>query len=694
MSVKRLRTWKFIILHYHLHIDKTIGFILIDNVYSRTYIKKDHESSAKTILLITLKETKTMEFFLIIIVVFIILGTIGSKANAKKTEIFEKKYTMSQEVQHTLTDKKIDASVIDVSGDAVKIPPAHFSNNAEVPHWPHFYVYSHKALDDASADQRSFYAYFKSNFLKGNYLELFGNNNYAFILLFDLLNEYEVEPSLDPLHVYLKALAENYPKTRSYCKTFLIQKLQKRGDTKGISRVYGEFGMLNNASEYDNSFYRLGTRYKSKLNLTPDQEKWLNFIWDPGNNFCSIEFCLLETIKLYLLLIEQFDAALKEESSSFLKQIETISDIVATKQFRYKKGSFNYMYNMISTTESLYRLLFRYSENALREHYGHKRKVTTDFNYKGEVKNLWDAKILSRLDAFIKLSLPKLQMPDELTELSLNAQNTGRWKFSFEKIKEEYGTDGKKFLKEIEKLGKVNKKNPSIENIFFEASKFIAKSDRETSLSLYIHYLYHDLQSASFDNKPLTKTIQKSLFRNNEELKEFEKLVSDLIKEKDLQKALQSVGNVYVPKRKKISLDAAVITEVHQKHSTTVSLLDEILGDEYVDDITTIKSSVVNDEEVKITITQKATSPVPLQVTNAVNLSPVHVELLELFAKHSFIISDQEIEIFARSKGVFKNGLIEGVNDCCYEHLDDLLIEEEDDNYIVNENSYQSVLNT
>ena len=92
------------------------------------------------------------------------------------------------------------------------------------------------------------------------------------------------------------------------------------------------------------------------------------------------------------------------------------------------------MYNMISTTESLYRLLFRYSENALREHYGHKRKVTTDFNYKGEVKNLWDAKILSRLDAFIKLSLPKLQMPDELTELSLNAQNTGRWKFSFEKI--------------------------------------------------------------------------------------------------------------------------------------------------------------------------------------------------------------------------------------------------------------------
>ena len=65
---------------------------------------------------------------------------------------------------------------------------------------------------------------------------------------------------------------------------------------------------------------------------------------------------------------------------------------------------------------------------------------------------------------------------------------------------------------------------------------------------------------------------------------------------------------------------------------------------------------------------------------------------LEIFAKGNFSIPQSELETFAKSKGVFKNQLIESINEICYEDLDDVLIEEEDEHYIINPNYYQRLL--
>ena len=62
--------------------------------------------------------------------------------------------------------------------------------------------------------------------------------------------------------------------------------------------------------------------------------------------------------------------------------------------------------------------------------------------------------------------------------------------------------------------------------------------------------MYHDLKSVTFDNKQLTKTIQKSLFKTNEQLHDFEIIVSELINDKNLDKALKNVHKVYEIKRK------------------------------------------------------------------------------------------------------------------------------------------------
>jgi hypothetical protein len=68
-----------------------------------------------------------------------------------------------------------------------------------------------------------------------------------------------------------------------------------------------------------------------------------------------------------------------------------------------------------------------------------------------------------------------------------------------------------------------------------------------------------------------------------------------------------------------------------------------------------------------------------------VDLAPVQIRLLELFAKNNFTAPQTEIEDFARRNGAFKNQVIESVNEACYEFLDDVLIEEDEDLYIVNE---------
>ena len=55
-------------------------------------------------------------------------------------------------------------------------------------------------------------------------------------------------------------------------------------------------------------------------------------------------------------------------------------------------------------------------------------------------------------------------------------------------------------------------------------------------------------------------------------------------------------------------------------------------------------------------------------------------------------ILQSEFETFAKSKGAFKNQLIDSINEICYEHLDDNLIEADDKYYIINQDYYQKIL--
>jgi hypothetical protein len=590
-----------------------------------------------------------------------------------------------------------DDSIIDVTDQSYRI---NLNNNlikysSGVPYWTHHYVYSYSEINTASVDQRKFYNIFKKNFLNGEFIDLEGNTNYAFVLLFDLLNEYDSHKDISKLESQLKILGQCYPKTKSYGVSFLIEKMELDGYSDDVTRLKEEnsYSYQNYNSNHEYDYWQLGGKYKTKLNLNDEEVNLLNKLWYPTTNFCSIEFCCLEVLKLYIAVFSELKSKYESEGTTIKKELTFVADIIARKHFRFRSGSQNYKYAIESTTNTFYLTIFKYCENAVRDSYGHKRKLNTDNHYTNEEAKIeFDSRIISKVTEILPNLVFKITPPDEATEIELNLQTTSRWKIKFEQLTTNFQSDSNAFFEDIIELGKVNKKNPSIENIFFEASKFIAKYDKVTSLKLYIHYLYHDLKSATFDNKQLTKTIQKSLFKTNEQLHNFDQIVSALIKDKNLEKALNAVPMIYEVKRKKIQLDMTSISVVQKQHAGTVDRLRKILCDEFEDEDNSIQAQEINSEEIKIEIIKKNEESQHSAFLNELSLNPIHVCILELFSKNNFSILQSEIEDFAKSKGVFKNQVIESINESCLEVLEDLLIEEEDDYYTINPEYFQKIL--
>lgn len=587
-----------------------------------------------------------------------------------------------------------DDSIVDITDQVFELSPNDYlkKHDSGVPLWKTPIYYRYSELESASVEQKTFYNIFQKNFLEGNYFDLEGNTNYALILLFDLIRQYEVHKNISNLEIQLKILGQCYPKTKSYGVTFLVQKMKLEGDNENRIRFQNEnsyhYPYNTNSIDYDTFNWR--SKYKTKLNLDKENENLLDRIWYPSNNFCSIEFCCLEVLKLYIAVISELKDKYKSEGTSIEKEFTFVADVIARKHFNYRNGSQTYKYSIESITNTFYSNIFKHCENAVRQFYGHKRKLNTDTYYTNEEAKLeFESKIISKVAELLPPLISNVAKPDEATELELNSQTINRWRIKFDELTTNFKNDSTNFVVDIIQLGKINSNNPSIENIFFEASKFIAKYDKVASLTLYMHYLFYDLKSATFDNKQLSKTIQKSLFKTNEQLQDFKQIVNELIKNKKLNKALNAIPKIYEIKRKKIQLNRTIIKEVQQKHSGTVELLNEYLRDEFEDENNSIKSQEMNSDEIEI-IQKNEESNHTVFLSN-LSLNPIQVSILELFSKNNFSILQIEIEEFAKSKGVFKNQVIESINETCYEVLDDVLIEEEDDCYSIIPDYFQKI---
>ena len=444
---------------------------------------------------------------------------------------------------------------------------------------------------------------------------------------------------------------------------------------------------------YDPDFWKIGKKYSRKLNLNDHQITMLDKMSFSGNVFNEIEYCKIQILKQFLRAVEYLYKHCIPVNKSYSTVIDELSEIIVCLRYHYRKESLNYSYTYDSVQTEIFNHILKLCENNVREMYGIKRKINTDFNYnEPDILHQYNKKIVSKLEVFLADNQHQVLDADYKTNIILNENNTNRWKVKFDLIKEDY-SNPVAFEREIFRLAEVNVKNPSLDVIFFEASKFVADFDRTCALRLYIHYLEKDLNSSKFDQRKLNKTIQKSLFSTQEQLTDFEKILNDFIADRNLETAIEKANKLYQPKRKRITIDPEAIKDIQAQHSETADILGQILNSEEEEEFFT--NTVVPDdkEEVMITINSRTSENQVCKYLDDLNLTEIQKEILDLFEKNSFNMLQTDFGDFIKTKGLFMGSTIDSINEYCFEILDDILIEEDDEYFIINTNYYQKLLN-
>lgn len=97
----------------------------------------------------------------------------------------------------------------------------------DIPYFDRQSLWLNDKLHESTEEQQQFYDIFKAEFLKGNYIDLQGNYNYASTLLIDLLNNHYDNPDL--LQDYITSVKKYYPVVGFYGDIFLVPKLEELG---------------------------------------------------------------------------------------------------------------------------------------------------------------------------------------------------------------------------------------------------------------------------------------------------------------------------------------------------------------------------------------------------------------------------------------------------------------------------------
>jgi hypothetical protein len=434
---------------------------------------------------------------------------------------------------------------------------------------------------------------------------------------------------------------------------------------------------------------RLGDEYQKQLNLNDQQVDILNQLWYPSNNFSSIPFCRSQIVKLFVLILDDLSYKYQRQGTAIEVEFNTVADLMTRSRVKHGLNDYSYKHTMLSSLTDIHYNIFKHAENALRIHYGHTRKINTDPDISDEeVLSEYHLRISDKLSQVLQVWIPRVDMPDRKTDRLLYGQSPGRWRQAFERISKESRNNTPRYMDLVMDLAELNSSNPSLEMIYYEASKDISSVDPQAALTLYIHYIHADLLSDTFDNRPLNKTNIKKLFKTDEQLHDFQVVIENLVASRNLGQALAAVSTVLLPKRKKISLNADAIEVIKQRHSGTVELLNKYLQEDE-ESVALVQVPLAVDMPEPVVSVSNGTAAIFIA---DVNLSAIQCDILMHFSRNNFAVPQSEIEQMAKERGAFKNQLIDSINEVCYQLLDDVLIEEEEDNYVIYEHYYQNIL--
>lgn len=608
--------------------------------------------------------------------------------NQAKVQILQMLLNSRMKITFDATVNKMDNSIIDIDSQSqlIDYTDVKQSETIKVPDWPHMYIYGYSDLERVSNEQKAFYDRFKVKFLTGKWVNLDGNSNYAFILLFDLLKQFNVHKNINVLEEHMEKISIYYPKTSSYAKKNLIQKMREIDYKEGLDRL--ERTTPNNIVP-DYQAWDWKNRSIKVLSLGKEDAKLLDDFYINQNNFVGIEFCSLEIVKLYIIVRKSLIVSYRSNNLNVKDQFAIVLDLVARKQYNYRYNSQNYKYVLENNNQLVFAYIFKYCENKIRKLYDYKTLNLLQSYHEEVLISLTD-NVVSFIENDITKHLDQVKKPDQETEQRLNSQVTTRWKLKLQLTTEYYQQIGKNaFLAEVNDILDQNVKNPSLETIYYELFKFLTPLDKQLAFEYFLRYTNQNLTTRTLVLKSMPQNLIKKLFSTPELQSRYFKIIMSLMKRDiTIDNSLEEIKNFFLPQRKKIILNTQAIKQVEQQHSGTVEVLNEYLKDEENTEATIITLTTQEGTDNQRYFTVKSVE----SELYCFNTNKNEEALLHLFKENNFTVSSDQMDTFCKIFGHISGTLINNLNENCYDVIDDLLIETSETNYTINQTYYHQIL--
>ena len=372
---------------------------------------------------------------------------------------------------------------------------------------------------------------------------------------------------------------------------------------------------------------KYGNRYVEKFKLRANEISHLNSLNIPWENF-TVDFYATEVLRLYISTIRKFPELIKKK---ILKEEQGLALKYCIWQVRH-----TYDYKISK---------FKIPEESIKA-------------------------IPEEIKIFIDSMVETLPALDEKQEKILFNNDSSRWKTKFEQLTQNYRKDNETFYNEILLLASYSGQITVKRAIYHQAHLFMADINREMSAMFYIHYLSIKSQSDTFKFTGINAKNKKLLFRDKKQETEFEQIAENFKTDNNLEKALKATKELFTIKRKTILLNTEDIDKARQEYNIAVDILNEYLTDEEV--------------------TEPITNTTPPPLDNNTQKSSQE-EFLKLFVLNGYKLDKKEVDEFAEKQGTFASQLINNINEIHYEELNDILIEDTDDCFTLNEAYYQKI---
>lgn len=432
--------------------------------------------------------------------------------------------------------------------------------------------------------------------------------------------------------------------------------------------------------QYDYDDWKFGTKHKKRLKLSQKEVDLLNRVYIGGTVFTEIQQGADESARFYLRAVRGLEKFYEAKGVNLFKKIADIDK--AKREFTRTDYGHEYWYN---PSEKIFYSFFKLCENAVRAKYSHKRKLDESF-YTSDYSDYLTDISGQQIRAIIGNEIDEIAPPTPESIIKLNALNRTRWTIKFNKIKakiKEYSA--KELLQLLNNLSELNIENPSLSKIYFDSFKLLIEVNKIAALKFYLQYYHSVSKTTKVKIKHISATQLKKLFKNETEIADFKQIVWELSTKKDLLEAVKKLPSIYAIKNKAIKLDVSAINQIKEMHSETVGKLNELLGES--DEEIIIEPSVKPDIEEQ----KESASPNLLEGLDAIfdlededetlDFKDYQLDFIRMIIANNGEISSEAVNQFSKERGLFKNQLINGINETFYEVHEDNLLEASENGY-------------